>query len=82
MLGNMGGASMFCHQYFMEKSKADVECPAGTVIDGKNVRFGLISTEHEMKNFCHWKSLDAATKNHGHHNCTQFLKMEKMKSDF
>ena len=53
MLGNMGGASIFCHQYFMEKNHADIECPAGTVLNGQHVRFGLISTEHEMKNFCH-----------------------------
>jgi hypothetical protein len=47
MLGNMGGATMFCSSALMEKPKLDVQCPYGLQLDGKHALFGLISTEHE-----------------------------------
>ena len=47
LLGNMGGASVFCHSGLMEKSHMDLSCPTGTFFDGSKALFGLISTEHE-----------------------------------
>ena len=47
LLGNMGGATMFCHSALMEKEHLDISCPAGLILHSKPAIFGLISTQHE-----------------------------------
>lgn len=47
MLGNLGGANMFCHQFLLQKGHADISCPTGHILDTKHAVFGLISSDLE-----------------------------------
>ena len=78
----MGGATIFCHSALMEKEHLDVSCPSGLVLHSKPAIFGLISTQHEQKSFCHQKSLDEDLGKHGHTNCSSSLNYGELKSRF
>ena len=73
---------MFCHSALMEKEHIDISCPSGLVLESKHAIFGLISTEHEQKSFCHSKSLDENMGKHGHTNCSSSLKYDELHSRF
>ena len=57
-LGNMGGATVFCNQYRLGRGVAHLTCPTGTLIDTRQVVFGVMNSEFLEFTSCTQKAVD------------------------
>lgn len=73
MLGNLGGSSVFCEQYHMNRGQYTISCPPESYIDTNNLIFGMISDEIVDKNVCTQKMVDILVKKNNQTDCTATL---------
>ena len=51
-IGNFGAATMFCKATRMGVKSMDIYCPPSTVMDKRNIQFGMMSSEFQTHIFC------------------------------
>ena len=83
MLGNLGGASMFCQSVRIDLGRMNAHCPIDSVFDAKNAVFGLMSNQLNDFTHCHQDSIVKVLQNQTKiEDCTKRIQnMDDVKSD-
>lgn len=81
-MGNLGGSSVICKHQMLTRGTLRLFCPPNSVIDARNIQYGVLSNQNEYHDQCHSKVVDEELSENGFTNCKSVLDDVKLKETF